>query len=47
MEGEGTPCPPDVLRLSVGLEDPDDLYEDLDAALQAGALATTVRHAPA
>ena len=22
VEGEGTPCPPDVLRLSVGLEDP-------------------------
>ena len=47
MEGEGTPCPPDVLRLSVGLEDPHDLYDDLDAALQAGALATTVRHTPA
>jgi len=47
MEGEGTPCPLDVLRLSVGFEDPDDLYEDLDAALQAGALATTGRHAPA
>ena len=27
MEGEGTPCPPNVLRLSVGLEDPDDLTE--------------------
>jgi cystathionine gamma-synthase len=37
MEGEGTPCPPNVLRLSVGLEDPDDLYDDLDAALRAGA----------
>lgn len=34
MEGEGTPCPPDVLRLSVGLEDPDDLYDDLDTALR-------------
>jgi cystathionine gamma-synthase len=37
MEGEGTPCPPNVLRLSVGLEDPDDLYDDIDAALRAGA----------
>ena len=38
-EGEGAPCPPDVLRLSVGLDDPDDLYDDLDAALRAGASA--------
>jgi len=37
MEGEGTPSPPDVLRLSAGLEDPDDLYNDPDAALRAGA----------
>jgi len=34
IEGEGTPCPPDLLRLSVGLEDPDDLYADLDQALR-------------
>jgi len=33
VEGAGTPCPPDVLRLSVGLEDPQDLYADLDQAL--------------
>ena len=33
VEGEGTPCPPDILRLSVGLEDPQDLYTDLDQAL--------------
>jgi cystathionine gamma-synthase len=33
VEGEGTPCPPDVLRLSVGLEDPQDLLVDLDQAL--------------
>jgi cystathionine gamma-synthase len=32
---EGPPCPPDLLRLSVGLEDPDDLYADLDRALRA------------
>jgi cystathionine gamma-synthase len=32
---EGPPCPSDLLRLSVGLEDPDDLYDDLDQALRA------------
>jgi cystathionine beta-lyase/cystathionine gamma-synthase len=26
-------CPPDLLRLSVGIEDPDDLIADLEAAL--------------
>jgi len=35
IEGPGTPCPPDLLRLSVGLEDPADLYADLDRALRA------------
>jgi cystathionine gamma-synthase len=35
IEGEGTPCPPDLLRLSTGIEDPDDLYRDLDEALRA------------
>ncbi len=29
IEGEGTPCPPDLVRLSTGLEDPDDLFTDL------------------
>ena len=33
---EGPPCPTDLLRLSVGLEDPDDLFSDLDQALRAG-----------
>jgi cystathionine gamma-synthase len=33
---EGPPCPTDLLRLSVGLEDPDDLLSDLDQALRAG-----------
>ncbi|WP_407519760.1 trans-sulfuration enzyme family protein [Methylobacterium oryzisoli] len=33
VEGPGTPCPPDLLRLSVGIEDPDDLFADLDRAL--------------
>jgi cystathionine gamma-synthase len=35
VEGKGTPCPPDLLRLSTGIEDPDDLFRDLDEALMA------------
>jgi cystathionine gamma-synthase len=35
VEGPDTPCPPDLLRLSTGLEAPDDLYDDLDRALTA------------
>jgi len=35
VEGPDSPCPPDLLRLSVGLEDPGDLYDDLDRALRA------------
>ncbi|HEY6982826.1 aminotransferase class I/II-fold pyridoxal phosphate-dependent enzyme [Reyranella sp.] len=34
IEGPGTPCPPDLLRLSVGVEDGGDLYDDLDQALR-------------
>lgn len=33
VEGPGTPCPPDLLRLSVGLETPADLIADLEQAL--------------
>lgn len=33
IEGSGSPCPPDLLRLSVGIEDSDDLFADLDQAL--------------
>lgn len=33
VEGPGTPCPPDLLRLSVGLEAPADLIQDLEQAL--------------
>lgn len=33
VEGAGTPCPPDLLRMSVGLEDPADLIADLDQAM--------------
>jgi len=35
VEGAGTPAPPDLLRLSVGIESVDDLYADLDQALRA------------
>jgi cystathionine gamma-synthase len=35
VEGPTSPCPPDLLRLSVGLEDAEDLYADLDRALRA------------
>jgi cystathionine gamma-synthase len=38
VEGAGSPCPPDLLRLSVGLEDLDDLLGDLDQALNAAHL---------
>lgn len=33
IEGPGTPVPGDLLRLSVGIENPDDLINDLDRAL--------------
>ena len=33
IEGEGSPCPRDLLRLSTGIEDVDDLAEDLESAL--------------
>lgn len=35
VEGPLTPCPPDLLRLSVGLEAPADLIADLEQALVA------------
>jgi cystathionine gamma-synthase len=34
IEGANSPVPPDLLRLSVGIEDPDDLIADLEAALR-------------
>ena len=34
IEGEGSPCPPDLLRLSAGVEDVEDLWRDLDEALR-------------
>ena len=36
IEGPGSPAPPDLLRLSVGIEDAADLIGDLEEAL-AGA----------
>ena len=33
IEGADSPVPPDLLRLSVGIEDPADLIADLEAAL--------------
>jgi cystathionine gamma-synthase len=36
VEGADSPVPDDLLRLSVGLEDADDLYDDLDRSLRSG-----------
>ena len=33
IEGHGSPCPPDLLRLSAGIEDVEDLWRDIDRAL--------------
>jgi cystathionine gamma-synthase len=33
IEGAGTTSPENLLRLSIGLENADDLIEDLDQAL--------------
>jgi cystathionine gamma-synthase len=44
IEGEGTPVPKDLLRLSVGLEATDDLYQDLAEAFdKAIAVGSPVR----
>ena len=37
VEGEGTPAPKDLLRLSVGIEDPQDLIDDFEQALVAAS----------
>ncbi|MCX7325672.1 MAG: PLP-dependent aspartate aminotransferase family protein [Hyphomicrobiales bacterium] len=34
IEGAGSPCPTDLLRLSCGIEDADDMFSDLDACLK-------------
>jgi len=36
VEGADSPCPPDLLRLSVGIESADDLIVDLEQALDIG-----------
>jgi len=36
VEGPDTPCPADLLRLSVGIEDAGDLLADLEQALRQG-----------
>jgi cystathionine gamma-synthase len=33
IEGANSPCPPDLLRLSAGIEDVEDLWRDIEAAL--------------
>jgi cystathionine gamma-synthase len=33
IEGPDSPCPPDLLRLSAGIEDTEDLWRDLDRSL--------------
>jgi len=42
IEGPSTTVPGDLLRLSVGLESPDDLIADLEAALARGTTASSV-----
>lgn len=37
VEGPDTPCPRDLLRLSVGIEDVSDLLEDIEKALAASS----------
>jgi Fe-S cluster biogenesis protein NfuA len=45
-EGASSPIPPDLLRLSIGLESLDDLTADLAAALETVPQAETVTVAP-
>ena len=44
IEGLGTPCPADLLRLSTGLEDPEDLHADLMRALDHLPRTVEARH---
>jgi cystathionine gamma-synthase len=37
IEGEGTLCPDDLLRFSVGIEPLDDLLDDLHQAIGTSA----------
>jgi Fe-S cluster biogenesis protein NfuA len=42
VEGPSTPVPADLLRLSIGLEHPDDLIADLERALERAAAAESI-----
>lgn len=44
-EGEHSDCPPGLIRLSVGLEHPEDLLADLDSALASADRSTTPKFA--
>jgi len=46
MEGHSLCCPDDLLRLSVGIEDPDDLYADLDRAFRSVRVIDPDGHLP-
>jgi cystathionine gamma-synthase len=35
IEGVGSPCPPDLLRMSAGVEHVEDLWRDIDEALRS------------
>jgi cystathionine gamma-synthase len=37
VEGDGSPCPPDLLRLSAGIEDSGDLIADLEQAFDGNS----------
>ena len=39
VEGPGSMCPPDLVRLSIGVEHVDDLIEDIGQALKMGCAA--------
>jgi cystathionine gamma-synthase len=41
MEGPSSPVPDDLLRLSIGLEAPEDLIADLESALDAAHRGTS------
>jgi len=42
VEGPSTPVPADLLRLSIGLEHPDDLIADLERALERSASVDSI-----
>ena len=44
IEGTGSPCPPDLLRFSVGLESVADLIADIERALRTSVSSAKKRH---